>query len=272
LRHSGSVRFEGVNARDAQALKSYALDNGYSASSSRAQKSQTDGSRGGASNVGTGARKIIDETGEERLSASNLAWARPLGHLAWGRALSEIQDKSKGIRGLNANEKKMIGAWMNNIDLSVVQIGTLGEEGVKRAAAVTIGNTILFPPDPPEDFTTSKPSDQSTFIHEMVHVWDGQNVSANTWIDAAQAQDNAFLETGKSINAYMYSAQSLRDFKSANPESRAAQVEDYWRRLNGLESAYYSDYSKLSSEAIPNDMIKKPVPIYKLLGAPDNFQ
>jgi hypothetical protein len=67
LRKGGSVRFEGVNAKDAQAIKSYALDNGYSVSSSPSQKSQTDGSRGGASNVNPSFyKKSVDDSFEAK--------------------------------------------------------------------------------------------------------------------------------------------------------------------------------------------------------------
>jgi RHS repeat-associated protein len=61
LRKGGSVTFKGVNEKDAQALKSYALDNGYSVSSSYAQKSQTDGSRGGASKIAADILSLLQK-------------------------------------------------------------------------------------------------------------------------------------------------------------------------------------------------------------------
>jgi hypothetical protein len=89
----------------------------------------------------------------------------------------------------------------------------------------------------------------------------GQNVSVNSWINAAQAQDRALQSTGASSNAYRYNAQTQQDFQRANPEARAAQVEDAWRRSNGLSSFrnVYKDFRYLKRSAIPEDLLRKEI-------------
>jgi len=237
--------------------------NGAQKKSSRKPTSQIDGSRDGPSGIGAGARKrITDEYGQVRLSAKNLKWARPLGSAAWPRAIKEIRDESMPLRPLNDGEKEFFNGIFNNLNVSSIRLGTLDtSKAGKNTLAVTIGNTIMFTSKFGIDksITTWDIEDQSTAVHEVVHVWDSQNTSLNTWINAAQAQDRALEDTGDSDNAYKYSARDLRQFGDANPESRASQVEDAWRRSVGLQPVIYPNFNNLQRSAIPNELLRREI-------------
>ena len=225
--------------------------------------SQIDGSRDGPSGIGAGARKkISDESGQERLSAENLKWARPLRSAAWPRAIKEIRDESMPLRPLNDGEKEFFNGIFNNLNVSSIRLGTLDtSKAGENTLAVTIGNTIMFASEFGIDksITTWDRANQSTAVHEVVHVWDSQNTSLNTWINAAQAQDRALEDTGDSDNAYKYNARDLRQFGDANPESRASQVEDAWRRSVGLPSIIYPNFNNLQRSAIPNELLRREI-------------
>lgn len=164
---------------------------------------------------------------------------------------------------MSRSEKQFYLGIFNNLDVDSIVLGVLDVAVTgEGTAAVTIGNTIMLNPNDfnyRDDITTWNLNQKSTAVHEAVHVWDSQNISPNTWINAAIAQDRALRETGSSINAYHYNAKNLSEFRNANAESRAAQVEDAWRRSVGLKSYWYSTFDQLTRSAIPGELLKKEV-------------
>jgi hypothetical protein len=183
---------------------------------------------------------------------------------AWPRAIEQMRDETVPLRRLRPSEAAFLNAIFNNLDTSEIEIGMLEMTQVSLdTQAVTIGNTIMFNSkyDIDESIDSWELEFQSTVVHEAVHVWDGQNVSANTWINAAQAQDEALEKTGESINAYRYGAQTIAEFRRANPEARASQLEDAWRRSVGLPASpdYHADFKFLNRSAIPVEILRKEI-------------
>lgn len=112
-------------------------------------------------------------------------------------------------------------------------------------AAETIGNDIFYPEgDFRNDFSTGSLSQRADFIHELAHVFQGQNDIDPDGSRIAEALDEVGEENRDKL--YDYSLDPNQDFLDLNPEAQAEVVRDkfFFENLGGVPDAdlqFYRD-------------------------------
>jgi len=136
-----------------------------------------------------------------------------------------------GLRPLTAGEIDMLRQIFNcNVDYPKIDI----HDGpgfdprtwppLATNNAVTLGNNIYFPSSGyKSDFSTGNLAEQSWLVHEVGHVYQGQNDPSYSWVKAAAE--------GTRSDTYQYDLDPSKDFGDYRYEQQAEILADYYRAL-----------------------------------------
>lgn len=136
----------------------------------------------------------------------------------------------------------------NSIDYTVIKVLDQPTSSLQPAnVSMVVGNNIYMHNNYRDDFAKSSPFGRCLFIHEMTHIWQGQNKIFNQVLEVMALQ---LRHKFNYADTYYFTLDGSKDLTDYGLEQQAAIVEEYYLiKHAGMPSYTRHCTNKCSNEA-----------------------
>ncbi|MCE9507036.1 MAG: hypothetical protein K8R48_01810 [Alphaproteobacteria bacterium] len=114
----------------------------------------------------------------------------------------------------------------NSIDYAAIKVLDQPTSSLQPSnTSMVVGNNIYMHKNYRDDFAQSSPFSRCLFIHEMTHIWQGQNKLFNQVLAVAELQ---LKHKFNYAAAYYFNLDGAKDLTDYGLEQQAAIIEEYY--------------------------------------------